>query len=170
MRWFRDASALQRVYGLVVTQDAHPTRFVAGYDGSPSSLAAIREAANRAGPEGQVIVVHAYEAPADHVGWPLGEGEVRDAASNAQAFVDKLHGHAALAGTRWRSEVVAGPAARVIDAAARNDDVDAIYIGSRGAGRATALLGSVAHEVLHLADRPVIVITERAAARSQAHA
>lgn len=42
------------------------------------------------------------------------------------------------------------------------------YIGSRGAGRASALLGSVAHEELHLADRPVTVITERAAARADA--
>jgi nucleotide-binding universal stress UspA family protein len=71
---------------------------------------------------------------------------------------------------RWTSEVVAGPTAEVLDAAARNHDAEAIYIGSRGAGRASALLGSVAHEVLHRADRPVLVITERAAQRSRAAA
>ena len=43
---------------------------------------------------------------------------------------------------------------------------DTIYIGSRGAGRASVLLGSVAHDVLHRADRPVTVITERAAERA----
>jgi nucleotide-binding universal stress UspA family protein len=67
--------------------------------------------------------VHAYEPPAEALGWPLYE------------------------------------------AAARNRDAEAIYVGSRGAGRASALLGSVAHEVLHRADRPVTVVNEAAAAR-----
>lgn len=68
------------------------------------------------------------------------------------------------------SEVVAGPTAEVIDAAASNHDADAIYVGPRGAGRAKALLGSVAHDVLHRAERPVTVITERAAERLSAEA
>ena len=88
--------------------------------------------------------------------------------ADAQALVDGLRGHAALEGTYWTSEVVAGPTAEVIDAAARNHDAEAIYVGSRGAGRASALLGSVAHEVLHRADRPVTVITEAAAAHLEA--
>lgn len=54
-----------------MTHDARAIHFVAGYDGSPSSLAAIREAARRARPDGQVIVVHVYEPPSDRVGWPL---------------------------------------------------------------------------------------------------
>jgi hypothetical protein len=37
-----------------------------------------------------------------------------------------------------------------------------IVIGSRGVGRVRALLGSVAHAVLHRAHCPVTVITERA--------
>jgi nucleotide-binding universal stress UspA family protein len=137
---------------------------VVGYDGSPSSLAAVTEAARRAGPAGRLIVVHAYEPPPEALGWPLYESAARDAASGAQQCVDRLRGHPALEEVDWTAEVVAGPTAEVIDAAARNLDADAIYIGSRGAGRASALLGSVAHAVLHLADRPVTVITERAAA------
>jgi len=141
---------------------------VVGYDGSPSSLAAVTEAAGRAGPAGRLIVVHAYEPPREALGWPLYESAARDAAVGAQQFVDRLRGHPALEDVDWTSEVVAGPTAEVIDAAARNLDADAIYIGSRGAGRASALLGSVAHAVLHLADRPVTVITERAAAAAAA--
>ena len=57
-----------------------------------------------------------------------------------------------LGGVQWTSDVVAGPTAEVIVAAARNYDAGAIYIGSRGAGRASALLGSVAHDVLRRAD------------------
>jgi nucleotide-binding universal stress UspA family protein len=138
---------------------------VVGYDGSPSSLAAVEEAARRTGADGHLLVVHAYEPPSAALGWPLYETAAREAAADAQRFVERLTGHPALAAVHWTSEVVAGPTAEVIDAAARNHDADAIYLGSRGAGRATALLGSVAHDVLHRADRPVTVITERAAER-----
>ena len=138
------------------------SRFVVGYDGSAASLAAVREAARRTGAAGHLIVVHAYEPPSEALGWPLYDAAVKDAAAEAQALVDGLRGHP---GVKWTSEIVAGPTAEVIDAAARNQDAEAIYIGSRGAGRAGALLGSVAHEVLHRADRPVTVITEAAAAR-----
>lgn len=150
-------------------ENASPSRFVVGYDGSLSSLAAVREAARRAGPAGHVIVVHAYQPPSDP-GWPTYESATREAAGTAQALIDGLRGHAALAGTRWTGEVVAGPTAEVIDAAARNQDAEAIYVGSRGAGRARVLLGSVAHDVIHRADRPVTVITERAAVRSETSA
>jgi len=149
-------------------QDAAPSRFVVGYDGSPASLAAVREAAQRAGAAGHVTIVHAYEPPSEALGWPLYDAAVKDAAAHARALVESLRGHAALAGTNWTSEVVAGPTAEVIDATARNEDAEAIYVGSRGAGRAGALLGSVAHEVLHRADRPVTVITEAAAAQLEA--
>ena len=33
-----------------------------------------------------------------------------------------------------------------------------IIVGARGLGRVRALLGSVSHELLHIADRPVLVI------------
>jgi len=147
-----------------MSRSAASSRFVVGYDGSPASLAAVREAARRAGAAGHVIIVHAYEPPSEALGWPLYDAAVEDAAADARGLVESLRGHAALAGTNWTCEVVAGPTAEVIDAAARNGDAEAIYIGSRGAGRASALLGSVAHEVLHRTDRPVTVITEAAAA------
>jgi nucleotide-binding universal stress UspA family protein len=37
-------------------------------------------------------------------------------------------------------------------------DADEIVVGARGLGRVRALLGSVSHELLHIADRPVVVI------------
>ena len=117
-----------------------------------------------------MIVVHAYEPPSEALGWPLYSRAARDATAGAQRFVDGLRGHPALGGVRWASEVVMGRTAEVLIAAARNHDAEAIYLGSRGAGRASALLGSVAHDVLHRADRPVTVITERAAERLSAAA
>ena len=46
---------------------------------------------------------------------------------------------------------------------ARADEI----IGTRGYGRARALLGSVAHELIHLADCPITVIPERVVDREE---
>ena len=52
-----------------------------------------------------------------------------------------------------------GHAAREIVADAKEHDAGVIIMGSRGRGDfAGALLGSTAHKVIHLADRPVLVI------------
>ena len=52
-----------------------------------------------------------------------------------------------------------GHAAREILADAKEHDAGVIIMGSRGRGNfAGALLGSTAHKVIHLADRPVMVI------------
>ena len=52
-----------------------------------------------------------------------------------------------------------GYAAREIIAEARAEDVSAIIMGSRGRGDLAGLvLGSTAHKVIHLADRPVLVV------------
>jgi nucleotide-binding universal stress UspA family protein len=53
---------------------------------------------------------------------------------------------------------MAGHVARIIVEAAREYQVGVIVMGSHGRGDLTALLlGSVAHKVLHLADRPVLI-------------
>jgi len=52
-----------------------------------------------------------------------------------------------------------GHAAREIMADAKEHDVNVIVMGSRGRGDlAGAILGSTAHKVIHLADRPVLVV------------
>jgi nucleotide-binding universal stress UspA family protein len=52
-----------------------------------------------------------------------------------------------------------GHAARDIMADAKEHDVNVIVMGSRGRGDwAGAILGSTAHKVIHLADRPVLVV------------
>ena len=50
-------------------------------------------------------------------------------------------------------------------AEARN--ADEIIVGTRGFGRARALLGSVAHELIHLADCPITVIPKRVVDRKE---
>jgi len=52
-----------------------------------------------------------------------------------------------------------GHAAREIVADAKEHDASVIIMGSRGRGGfAGALLGSTAHKVIHLTDRPVMVV------------
>jgi nucleotide-binding universal stress UspA family protein len=56
-------------------------------------------------------------------------------------------------------ETVFGHAAREIVADAKEHDAGVIIMGSRGrSDLAGALLGSTAHKVIHLTDRPVLVI------------
>ena len=56
-------------------------------------------------------------------------------------------------------DTVYGHAAREIIADAKLHDVNVIVMGSRGRGDlAGLLLGSTAHKVIHLADRPVLVV------------
>jgi nucleotide-binding universal stress UspA family protein len=65
------------------------------------------------------------------------------------------------AGVRARTEfrhIRYGHVARVIVETAQEVDAGVIVMGSRGRSDLTAvLLGSVAHKVLHLADRPVLI-------------
>jgi len=52
-----------------------------------------------------------------------------------------------------------GYAAREIVEDAKSHDVGVIIMGSRGRGDLAGLvLGSTAHKVIHLADRPVLVV------------
>jgi nucleotide-binding universal stress UspA family protein len=62
----------------------------------------------------------------------------------------------------WYSEVVGSIPAHAIGEVALTRHADQIVVGSRGHGRARALLGSVSHELIHLATCPVTVIPERA--------
>ncbi len=56
-------------------------------------------------------------------------------------------------------EAIYGHAAREIIDEAKERDADVIVMGSRGRGDlAGAVLGSTAHKVIHLADRPVLVV------------
>jgi nucleotide-binding universal stress UspA family protein len=66
------------------------------------------------------------------------------------------------AGVKARGKVrntIFGYAAREIVSYAKQVDADVIVMGSRGRGdMAGLLLGSTAHKVIHLSDRPVLVV------------
>jgi len=73
-----------------------------------------------------------------------------------------LEGGDALLDVDYELELVEGHPAEALAVSAREHDADEIAIGSRGLGKLRATLGSVSHDVLHEADRPVIVIPSSA--------
>ena len=65
-------------------------------------------------------------------------------------------------GREYEVELIGGPPAQALADVARVRRADEIIIGARGLGRMRALLGSVSHELLFIADRPVTVIPSAA--------
>ena len=132
---------------------------VVGYDGSDPARAALVFAARQAGARGRVYVVHAYELPPDFLGSPYYERLLTERRDRGAALLRDLPlEDNSLAGPAYETELIGGPAAEAIAGVARARNADQIVVGARGLGRVRALLGSVSHELLHVADRPVVVI------------
>jgi len=118
-------------------------------------LAATQELATLSG--GEVWVIHARERePSKFM------VSATESTADAQAVVDAAVQKLAGSGLTVHGEVadtLYGYAAREIINYAKSNDVGVIVMGSRGLGDLAGLLvGSTAHKVIHLADRPVIVI------------
>jgi nucleotide-binding universal stress UspA family protein len=135
-------------------------RLLVAVDHSPSTervLAAARDLASLSG--GEVWVLHLRER---EVMPPRGGTMVTETADEAQAKADSAAAELTEAGIKAHAEVrntLYGHAAREIVEDAKAHDVGAIIMGSRGHGDLAGLvLGSTAHKVIHLADRPVLVV------------
>jgi nucleotide-binding universal stress UspA family protein len=85
-----------------------------------------------------------------------------ESVDDAQAEVDAMVEALAKAGIKAHGAVrntLYGYAAREIVEDAKSLDVGVIIMGTRGRGDMAGLvLGSTAHKVIHLADRPVLVV------------
>jgi nucleotide-binding universal stress UspA family protein len=109
--------------------------------------------------EGEVWVLHLREREvAVKTGVALTDETMDEATAAVAAAVDKL----TAAGVKAHGDVGTTPygyAARNIVDDAIEHDVDVIVMGSRGRGDLAGLvLGSTAHKVIHLTDRPVLVV------------
>jgi nucleotide-binding universal stress UspA family protein len=140
---------------------------VVGYDGSEEARSAVAHAARRAGKDGRVVVVYAFGPPPDWFGAPNYQHVLEDHRARGQAVLDALvlEGAGELIDTDYSLELVDGRPGEALVAVASAEDADEIVVGSRGFGRVRAALGSVSQDVLHHADRPVVVIPHEAAAR-----
>jgi nucleotide-binding universal stress UspA family protein len=109
--------------------------------------------------KGEVWVLHLREREiATRTAMVIADETVDEANASVAAIVDKL----TAAGVNAHGEVrntLFGYAGREIVDDAIQHGVDVIVMGSRGRGDLAGLiLGSTAHKVIHLADRPVLVI------------
>lgn len=151
---------------VVVVRPTHnpiARKIVVGIDGSPSSVRALRFAAERASVTGEhVLAVNAFHQPAFALHGAIGAlpGDLdMSAADDAERLAAELVAEVApdYPGLEIRGTAAAGRAARVLTRL--SDDASAVVVGSRGRTPVQALvLGSVAHETLHRAACPVVVV------------
>jgi nucleotide-binding universal stress UspA family protein len=129
---------------------------VIGYDGSPEARAALNHARERVN-GGKLFIVTAAPAVPDLFGSPLYQNFIDAAHTNAQRLLDQAAAEMP-PGVDFETELLEGPPAEAIVRVADARDADTIVIGSRGLGRVRSALGSVSHDVLHLTDRPVLIV------------
>ncbi|MEV0271463.1 universal stress protein [Hamadaea sp. NPDC050747] len=128
---------------------------VVGVDGSPSSVQALRWAADYAAATGaDLVAVTAWQVPSG-----MGSGAAvlpgEDFENAAWEVVDKALATAAVAPTT-RIVERGDPATVLLDHA---KDADLLVVGSRGHGEVSeVLLGSVSHRCVHHATCPVVVV------------
>lgn len=108
---------------------------------------------------GAVWVLHLREREmAGKMGILVSSESGDDASEAVTAAVDALT-QAGIKAQGTVRDTVFGYAAREIVSDAREHGADVIVMGSRGRGDlAGLLLGSTAHKVIHLADRPVLIV------------
>ena len=109
--------------------------------------------------QGEVWILHLRERePMGKTGL-LTSSEGRDEASKAVTAAVETFTKAGIKAYGTVRDTIFGYAAREIVNDAREHDTDVIVMGSRGRGDLAGLvLGSTAHKVIHLADRPVLVV------------
>jgi nucleotide-binding universal stress UspA family protein len=137
-------------------------RIVAGVDGSPASLAALRWAVRQAEVTGGLVdAVMAWEFPVvgGSYGWaptvPFDDTDYSELAAKTLSAAVAEAGPPA--GVTVNQIVSEGNAAQVLLDAAK--DADIIVVGNRGHGAfADALIGSVSVRCLHHATCPVVVV------------
>ncbi len=134
-------------------------------DGSSGARAAVENGLELAEETGaDVLFVAVRRPPLPVFGDPYWQQSVSNELARLRPALKEAVAEAESLGISADYDLVEGDAADEILRLARARDVDLIVIGSRGLGAvASAIIGSVSKRVLHDADRPVLVVNERAA-------
>jgi nucleotide-binding universal stress UspA family protein len=141
-----------------------PATIVVGYDGSHEAREAVTLAAERAGPDGTVVVLHVRPSPSRWLDTARHQSAVEEYERRGSEVLDTLL-DVASDGPAIVAELVDGKPAEALIREARLYDASEIVVGSRGVGRLRAALGSVSRQLLREADRPVVVVPARAVRR-----
>jgi nucleotide-binding universal stress UspA family protein len=139
--------------------------FVVGYDGSPPARAALVYAAGRVGVEGgRIVVVVVHPSPPGDLDEKARQALLADHERACRSLLDALAADPPpeLEGLDWTPVIEHGAPARCLLRVAARVGATAVVVGSFGRGRVASLLGSVAHDLLREADRPVVVIPPKA--------
>lgn len=125
-------------------------------ESSPRVIATARDLAKTMAAE--VFVLHLREHEMLGRQGPLATEQDEEARAKVDEAVEELRA-AGLTAEGAVMETLYGHAAREIVEQAHEHDASVIVMGSRGRSELTSLIvGSTAHKVLHLSDRPVLVV------------
>jgi len=130
---------------------------VVGYDGLEESRRAVQVAAQRAGPQGTLVVVYVTEPVSRMMRKPYYDHAVAVTRMTAQRSFDRL-ATAGVGDVTIEPQIIVGSPADALIRVAQARDAREIVVGSRGLGRLRSVLGSVSHRLLERADRPVVVV------------
>jgi nucleotide-binding universal stress UspA family protein len=126
-------------------------------DGSPYAERAAELAQRLAADGDEVVVLHVTEIMPIHGGVSV-DVNLDVEGIEAAHRLGRDSEHAGIPTKVELIRIMAGQVAKIIVEVARDREAGVIVLGSRGRGDLSALLlGSVAHKVIHLADRPVLV-------------
>lgn len=151
-------------------QPRHMKKILIATDGSPGAAVAVEEGVWLAKMlDAKVIFVAVARPPLRVLGEPYYQRALSVDLSRAREALAKAIPVASERAVAFETEALEGAPADVILELASGRDIDLIVLGSRGRGAVTgAVLGSVSADVVHRADRPVLVARPRVAARSRA--
>jgi nucleotide-binding universal stress UspA family protein len=138
-------------------------------DGSPGAQLAVEEGVWLAKMlDAKVILIAVARPPLPLLGDPYYQRTLSADLRSARAAIASAIPVAEERSVPYESDVVAGVPAEAIRELARTRNVDLIVVGSRGRGAVTgAVLGSVSADIVHRADRPVLVARPRMRARHE---
>jgi nucleotide-binding universal stress UspA family protein len=145
-------------------------RILTATDGSAGGREAVEQGLALARTTGAVATIVCVRKPPPSI---LGDTRYQcvltETIARARYAVQQAEARAHELGVETEPQILEGDAATQIVELAGLRDVDLIVVGSRALGSiAGTLLGSVSQAVVHAADRPVLVVTERLGAQRAA--
>jgi nucleotide-binding universal stress UspA family protein len=141
-------------------------RIVIAVDNSSGSRDALEAGCALALASGAIATLVYVRRPRNPLGDPFYQCALTEDFVRARAAFGEAEAVLAETDVEWEAEILDGDPADCILELARARGADLIVVGSRGRGAITeALLGSVSNEIVHKADRPVLVAKQRYRAR-----
>lgn len=134
-------------------------RILVATDGSPVSERQVLYVEHLARVESaEIVILHAYEPPADYTGYTGYDQLLASYRAVAQAIVDDMRNALQEYGISAITALRLGPAADAILTAAGDLGADLIVIGAPGVNNVREFLGSASSQVLRHAHCPVLQV------------